>query len=137
MKDRICTSCFHVGQPTKQGPGSFFVDALIWLSFISLSVLSSIFVLMIIPIAWTTYHIWVYDKTTCPKCGRLNMVSLTSRKGREALQGPKWVVSYKASEEDQASEEEAPPTEQRRRADDRRHGDDSNLEESGSKPAES
>ncbi len=98
MKERICTSCYHVGKPIKQGPGSFFVDAMIWMVFISLSILSAIFVLMIIPVVWTLYHLWVYDKTTCPKCERIAMVSLTSRKGREALNGPKWVVSYKAPE---------------------------------------
>ncbi len=118
MKDRICTSCFHVGKPTKQGPGSFFVDALIWLSFISLSVLSSIFVLMIVPIAWTAYHIAVYNKTTCPKCGRLNMVSLTSRKGREALKGPKWVVSYRA---DEAQQEQSSQEEKKEGGDDKPH----------------
>ncbi len=134
MKDRICTSCFHVGKPTKQGPGSFFVDALIWLSFISFSVLSSIFILMIIPIAWTAYHIYLYDKTTCPECGRLNMVSLTSRKGREALQGPKWVVSYKASEEDLIEDEQASANGQRR-TEDRRRRDDQDSMDDGPKTA--
>ncbi len=134
MKDRICTSCFHVGKPIKQGPGSFFVDALIWLSFISLSILSSIFVLMIIPIAWTTYHIYLYDKTTCPECGRLNMVSLTSRKGREALKGPKWVVSYKASEEDLQEDKETLADKQRR-AEDKRHSKNQNTKNSDSRVA--
>ncbi|HGX93674.1 MAG TPA: hypothetical protein ENK35_10210 [Candidatus Tenderia sp.] len=112
MKDRVCTSCYHVGKPIKQGAGSFFVDAMIWMTFISLSILSAIFVLMIIPVAWTLYHLWVYDKTTCPKCERIAMVSLNSRKGREALNGPKWVVSYKAPE---AGKEEG---EKQRRGDD-------------------
>lgn len=99
MKDRICTSCYHVGKPTTQGMESFFMDALIWLSFISFALLTTFVPIMIIPVLWTTYHIAVYRKTTCPKCGRLNMVSLTSRKGREALRGPKWVISYSAAEE--------------------------------------
>lgn len=100
MKDRICTSCYHVGKPTTQGIESFFVDALIWLSFSSFAILSAMIPLMIIPIAWTTFHIAVYNKTTCPKCGKLNMVRMTSRKGREALRGPKFVISYTATEEE-------------------------------------
>ena len=75
------------------------MDGLIWLCFVSFAILSSFIPLVIIPIAWTLYHIAVYNKTTCPKCGRLDMVSLTSRKGREALEGPKWVISYSAADE--------------------------------------
>lgn len=97
MKDRICTHCYHVGQPVPQGPGSFFVDTLMWLMFFSLSMFSSIFLLMLIPLGWTIYHIMVYNKTTCPECGRLNMVSLTSSKGIKALQGPTVNISYSAA----------------------------------------
>jgi hypothetical protein len=99
MKDRVCTHCYYVGQPTTQGIGSFAVDALMWMIFISLSIFSSLFPLMLIPLAWTTYHILVYNKSTCPKCGRLNMVSLNSRKGKKALKGPSVVVSYSSREE--------------------------------------
>jgi hypothetical protein len=106
MKDRVCTSCYYVGKPTTQGIESFFMDALIWLCFISFALLSSFLPLVIIPIAWTSYHIAVYNKTTCPKCGRLNMVSLTSRKGREALKGPNWVISYSAADEATKAETE-------------------------------
>jgi hypothetical protein len=99
MKDRVCTSCYYVGKPTTQGVESFFMDALIWLCFLSFAFLSSFLPLIIVPIAWTTYHIAVYNKTTCPKCGRLNMVSMSSSKGREAIKGPKWVISYSAADE--------------------------------------
>lgn len=99
MKDRICTSCYYVGQPTTQGIGSFAVDIFMWLMFFSLSMFSSIFPLMLIPLAWTVYHVAIYRKSTCPKCSRINMVSLTSAKGRRALQGPSVVVSYRASED--------------------------------------
>jgi len=105
MKDRVCTHCYFVGQPTTQGIGSFAVDALMWMIFISLSIFSSIFPLMLIPLAWTTYHILIYNKSTCPKCGRLNMVSLSSRKGKKALKGPNVVVSY-SSREERAHEDE-------------------------------
>jgi hypothetical protein len=100
VKDRICTACYYVGKPTTQGKESFFVDALIWLCFGSFTILSAMIPLIIIPIAWTTFHLAVYNKTTCPKCGKLNMVSLNSRKGRDALKGPKFVISYTATEEE-------------------------------------
>ena len=126
MKDRVCTSCYHVGQPTVQGPGSFAVDALLWLVFFSLSMFSSLFPLMLIPLAWTIYHVAVYRKTTCPNCGRLDMVNTNSRKGREALKGPKWKVTYRRPPEMEgesaAQERRAQP--QRRAADRRRAHDE-------------
>lgn len=118
MKDRICTHCYYVGQPTTQGMGSFAVDALMWMIFFSLSMFSSIFPLMLIPLAWTAYHILIYNKSTCPKCGRLNMVSLDSRKGKRALQGPRVKVSYSAAE-DPERRDEAPAERRGRRAGDR------------------
>lgn len=120
MKDRICTSCYYVGKPIAQGRESFFMDALIWLCFISFALLSSFIPIIIVPIAWTLYHIAVYNKTTCPKCGKLDMVGLSSRKGREALRGPKWVISYSAADEAKTESGAQQPEEQqerRRRAD--------------------
>ena len=105
MKDRVCTHCYFVGQPTVQGMGSFAVDALMWLIFFSLSMFSSIFPLMLIPLAWTTYHILIYSKSTCPKCGRLNMVSTSSRKGKKALKGPTVLVSYSAADDPNRKDE--------------------------------
>jgi len=99
MKDRICTNCYHVGQPITQGMGSFAVDALMWMMFLSLSMFSSIFPLMLIPLGWTIYHIAIYRKSTCPECGRLNMVSMTSKKGRRALRGSDVVISYVAADD--------------------------------------
>ncbi|MFC1749802.1 hypothetical protein ACFL2V_13460 [Pseudomonadota bacterium] len=113
MKDRICTSCYYIGQPTTQGIGSFAVDAMMWMIFFSMSMFSSIFPLMIIPVAWTAYHIAIYRKSTCPKCSRINMVSMTSSKGRRALAGPSAVVTYRASEDpERIAEEEAKNQEQ-------------------------
>ncbi len=115
MKDRICTNCYHVGQPTTQGMGSFAVDILMWMIFFSLSMFSSIFPLMLIPLGWTTYHIAIYRKSTCPKCGRLNMVSLTSRKGIKALAGPSVVISYSAADDPDRKTDPEPQTERRER----------------------
>ncbi len=98
-KDRICTHCYHIGQPVSQGMGSFFVDGLMWLVFSSLAVLSAFFPLILIPLGWTIYHIAVYRKTTCPECGRLNMVSKTSSKGIKALRGPTVNISYSAADD--------------------------------------
>lgn len=119
MKDRICTHCYHVGQPTTQGMGSFAVDALMWMIFFSLSMFSSIFPLMLIPLAWTAYHIFIYNKSTCPECGRLNMVSLDSRKGKRALKGPSVVVSYSATEDPDRRDEQPRQARRSRRASDR------------------
>ncbi len=121
MKDRICTYCYHVGQPTTQGVGSFAVDGLIWMMFFSLAMMSSLFPLMIIPVAWTAYHIAIYRKSTCPKCGRINMVSLTSRKGKRALRGPTVKVTYFS--EDGSEHDTQPAPQQHRRANDRRASD--------------
>lgn len=119
MKDRVCTHCYHVGQPTTQGMGSFSVDALMWLIFFSLSMFSSVFPLMLIPLGWTIYHIAIYRKSTCPKCGRLNMVSTTSRKGLKALKGPSVVISYSAADDPNRKDETQPQGERRgRRAND-------------------
>ena len=85
MKDRVCTSCGYVGKPTTQGPGSFFVDAFIWLVVGSVVLMSGILPLLIIPIGWTIYHIIKYATTTCPKCENLDMVSLNSKKGKAVL----------------------------------------------------
>ncbi len=117
MKDRICTSCYHVGQPTSQGMGSFAVDIFMWMMFFSLSMFSSIFLLMLVPLAWTTYHVAIYNKSTCPECGRLDMVSLTSAKGKKALAGPSVVVSYRASEDPDRKDEVEQPQQHRRASD--------------------
>jgi hypothetical protein len=85
MKDRVCTSCGHVGKPVKQCLGSFFVDAFIWGMVGSLAIMSGIFFLLFIPAAWTVYHLAKFNTTKCPSCGDLEMVSMDSRKGREAL----------------------------------------------------
>ncbi len=119
MKNRVCTSCYYVGTPTTQGVESFFMDALIWLCFGSFALLTTFIPIMIVPVAWTTYHLLVYKKTTCPKCGRLDMVSLTSRKGREAIKGPNWVITYSSTDEatnPAATPEKSEAREQRRRS---------------------
>jgi hypothetical protein len=121
MKDRVCTNCYHVGQATVQGMGSFAVDILMWLIFFSLSMFSSVFPLMLIPLGWTIYHIAIYRKSTCPECGRLNMVSTTSRKGLKALEGSSVVISYSAAEDPDRKAEFQPQSERR----ERRASDDS------------
>lgn len=84
MKTKICHNCGYVGKPTSQGAGSFFVDAMLWLVFASMTMLSAFLPLMLVPLGWTIYHIAVYNSVTCPECENFDMVSLDSRKGREA-----------------------------------------------------
>ena len=116
MKDRICTHCYHVGKPITQGMGSFAVDALMWMIFLSLSMCSSIFPLMLIPLGWTIYHIAIYRKSTCPECGRLNMVSMTSKKGKKALKGSDVVVSYVAADDPERTDVQPKQERRARRA---------------------
>lgn len=85
MKDRVCTSCGFEGKPTKQCLGSFLVDAFIWGTVGSLALMTGLLPILLIPAAWTIYHLAKFNTTKCPSCGDLEMVSKTSRKGREAL----------------------------------------------------
>lgn len=87
MKDRVCTYCGYIGTPTTQGMGSFFVDAFIWLIFGSLTAMSGLIPLMLLPLAWTVYHLVKYKTTTCPQCENIEMVSMNSRAGRMVLEG--------------------------------------------------
>ena len=85
MKDRVCTSCGFVGKPVKQCLESFFVDAFIWGTVGSFALMTGLMPVLVIPAAWTAYHLVKFKTTKCPKCGDLEMVSQESRKGREAL----------------------------------------------------
>ena len=85
MKDRVCTSCGFVGKPVKQCIESFFVDAFIWGTVGSFALMTGLMPVLLIPGAWTLYHLVKFKTTKCPECGDLEMVSMDSRKGREAL----------------------------------------------------
>ena len=87
MKDRVCAYCGYIGKPTTQGVSSFFVDAFIWLIFGSLTAMSGLIPVLLIPAGWTVYHLAKYKTTTCPKCENIEMVSMTSHKGKEILEG--------------------------------------------------
>ncbi len=85
MKDRICTSCGTEGKPIKQCFSSFFVDAFIWGTVGSFALTTGLLPALVIPAAWTLYHLAKFNTTKCPQCGDLEMVNLNSRKGRDAL----------------------------------------------------
>lgn len=85
MKDRICTSCGHVGKPKKQCIESFFVDAFVWGTVGSFAFATGFLPVLVIPVAWTLYHLAKFGTTKCPACGDLEMVSMDSRKGRAAI----------------------------------------------------
>lgn len=85
MKTKICTSCGYVGKPTTQGLGSFAVDVFIWMVFASFTLFTALLPLMIIPLAWTIFHIATYKTITCPQCENFDMVGLDSKKGMHAL----------------------------------------------------
>ena len=85
MTTKICQHCGHIGEPTTQGAGSFFVDALLWMVFTSFTLFSAFLPFMLVPLGWTIYHIIVYKSITCPKCENFEMVGLNSRKGKAAM----------------------------------------------------
>lgn len=85
MKDRICTSCGFEGKPVKQCFESFLVDAFVWGIVGSGVLVTGLWPALVIPVAWTLYHLAKFKTTKCPKCGELEMVSKNSRKGRAAL----------------------------------------------------
>lgn len=86
MKQRVCTNCGHVGEPISQCATSFFVDALIWLVVASITLFTGLLPLLLLPLGWTIFHIAKYRTVKCPKCENLDMVSMTSNKGKQALQ---------------------------------------------------
>lgn len=85
MKERVCTSCGHVGKPVKQCLESFFVDAFIWGIVGSFALMTGLMPVLAIPALWTLYHLVKFGTTKCPNCGELEMVSMNSRKGRAKL----------------------------------------------------
>ena len=85
MKDRVCTSCGFEGKPIKQCLGSFLVDAFVWGTVGSFALMTGLMPALAIPAVWTLYHLAKFNSTKCPKCGDLEMVSKSSRKGRTAL----------------------------------------------------
>jgi len=112
MKNRVCTSCSFVGKPVKQCIGSFFVDALIWGSIGSVALVTGLIPVLLIPAAWTLYHLAKFNTTKCPSCGNLDMVSMESRKGRETLNPSKiattvWTRSDEATADSYALKDAA------------------------------
>lgn len=85
MKSRVCTSCGFVGQAVPQDKDSFLLDGLFWLAFGSFTLMSGLLPLMLIPLAWTLYHLAKFNTTQCPECSSLDMVDVNSRKGRKTL----------------------------------------------------
>jgi hypothetical protein len=85
MKNRVCTSCGTVGEPVKQCLESFFVDAFIWATVGSIALMAGLIPVLLVPVAWTLYHLAKFGTTKCPECGDLERVSLSSQKGTETL----------------------------------------------------
>jgi hypothetical protein len=73
-----------MGEPVNQCFESFLVDLFIWLIVGSVALMTGLLPLLVIPAAWTVYHI-VRFKTKCPECGNLDMVSVNSTKGKNVL----------------------------------------------------
>ena len=78
MTDRVCKSCGYIGKAEHQSWGTFIVDAFIWLMFGSLTLFSGLLFVLVIPLAWSIYHIALFGNTQCPKCESLDMVPMDS-----------------------------------------------------------
>ena len=85
MSERVCKSCGYVGKAEHQSWGTFFVDAFAWLMFGSLTLFSGLLFILLIPLAWTIFHLALFPNTQCPKCKSLDMVSKNSSKGKAVL----------------------------------------------------
>lgn len=85
MKQRVCTNCGYVGEPISQCATSFFVDAFIWLTVASVTLFTGFLPLLLLPLGWTVFHVIKYNSVKCPKCENLDMVSMSSTKGKQAL----------------------------------------------------
>jgi len=81
---KICRSCGYQGKPINQCIESFLLDLFVWLIVGSVTLMTGLFPLLVIPAAWTVYHI-INFRTKCPECGNLDMVSLKSEKGKNML----------------------------------------------------
>ena len=97
QQDKVCTSCGHQGKPIPQAISSFMVDAAIWFYIIFLVSMSQLIPLLVIPIAWTIYHIVRFNSVKCPVCLNLDMVSQKSRRGKAIMKNMNPVhIIYKA-----------------------------------------
>lgn len=85
MKDKICTSCGYEGKPVAQCKMSFMVDVALWITAINLVAFTALLPLLLIPAAWTTFHVIKFNSVKCPECESLDMVSKSSRKGKAAV----------------------------------------------------
>jgi hypothetical protein len=61
------------------------VDLMLWLVVGNLALMSGLLPFIIIPAAWTIYHIAKFHTTKCPKCSDLSMVSVNSAQGKAVI----------------------------------------------------
>lgn len=85
MKTKICSNCGYVGKPVPQAKDSFLVDIFVWGIFLNLSGMSQQWYLMLVPLAWTIYHLAKFNSVECPECKNLDMVRVSSRKGLNTM----------------------------------------------------
>lgn len=89
MTDKVCTECGFEGQPIAQCKMSFFVDVALWVTVFNIVFFTGLFQLLVIPAAWTAFHLFKFNSVKCPECESLNMVSKTGRAGKAALERKK------------------------------------------------
>ena len=84
MSMKVYSSCGYMGKPVNQCMDSFLLDLFVWLIVGSVTLMTGLLPLLIIPAGWTVYHI-INFRTKCPECSNLDMVSLNSSKGKDTL----------------------------------------------------
>ena len=82
---KVCTDCGHMGEPVAQGLSSFGVDAFVWMFFTGVFLVTFLLPVMLIPAAWTIYHLFTYFSVTCKACGNFSMVALDSSDGAKSM----------------------------------------------------
>jgi len=72
MQEMICTTCGHVGRPKTKTQGNFFIEVILWLTFIVPGVI---------------YTIWrmTSKQRVCRSCGSSLIVPKDSPVGRNLL----------------------------------------------------
>jgi len=85
MKTKVCESCGYVGKPIADEFSSFTVDAMVWLAWSAIAVITGIFPLILIAPLFSLIHIAKFRTMKCPKCENLEMVNLHSHAGEEIM----------------------------------------------------
>ncbi len=74
MSDLVCTKCLYQGKTSKETPGSFLIELILWLCFLVPGII---------------YSIWRLSskKKVCRSCGSSELIPVDSPMGRRLVGG--------------------------------------------------